>query len=251
MKKLLFFIISITSFLGLNAQETDELMEKANDLFVEGKYQDAVTIYEDILNSGYESSDLYYNLGNAYYKQNVISHSILNYEKALLLAPNDDDIYYNLELCNRLVVDKIETLPVFFVTGWIQNLRNLFSSNLWAIISIVTFGLALSFISFYLYSKGISFKKVSFWLGFILVILSSISFIFSNQQKNSIISGKTAIVMSPSVTIKSSPDASGTDLFVIHEGTKVSIDDNISDWCEIKLSDGSKGWIKTEDLGII
>ncbi|MBI9052914.1 MAG: tetratricopeptide repeat protein [Bacteroidales bacterium] len=251
MKKILFFIVSITSVLYLNAQETDNLLEKANSLFIDGKYQEASETYENILKLGYESSDLYYNLGNAYYKQNVISQSILNYEKALLLAPNDDDIKYNLELCNRLVIDQIETLPVFFITGWIRNLRNLFSSDLWAAISIVLFTLALTFISFYFYSKGISFKKLSFWLGFVLAVFSSISFVFSNQQKNTIISGKTAIVLSPSVTVKSSPDASGTDLFVIHEGTKVSIDDNISEWSEIKLSDGSKGWIKLEDLGII
>jgi hypothetical protein len=251
MKKILFFIVSITSVLYLNAQETDNLLEKANSLFIDGKYQEASETYENILKLGYESSDLYYNLGNAYYKQNVISQSILNYEKALLLAPNDDDIKYNLELCNRLVIDQIETLPVFFITGWIQKLKNLFSSDLWAAISIVLFTLALTFISFYFYSKGISFKKLSFWLGFVLAVFSSISFVFSNQQKNTIISGKTAIVLSPSVTVKSSPDASGTDLFVIHEGTKVSIDDNISEWSEIKLSDGSKGWIKLEDLGII
>jgi tetratricopeptide (TPR) repeat protein len=251
MKKILFFLVSISSVLYVNAQEADALMENANNLFVGGKFQEAVVAYENILELGYESSDLYYNMANAYYKQNVISQAILNYEKALLLAPNNDDIKYNLELCNRLVVDQIEVLPEFFITSWIRNLRNIFSSDFWALISISAFGIALFFISMYLYSKGIGFKKLSFWLGFILVIFSSISFIFSNQQKNKIVAGKTAIVMSPSVTVKSSPDASGTDLFVIHEGTKVIIDDKISDWNEIKLSDGSKGWLKKENLQVI
>lgn len=251
MKKILFFLVSISSVLYVNAQEADALMENANNLFVDGKFQEAVVAYENILELGYESSDLYYNMANAYYKQNVISQAILNYEKALLLAPNNDDIKYNLELCNRLVVDQIEVLPEFFITSWIRNLRNIFSSDFWALISISAFGIALFFISMYLYSKGIGFKKLSFWLGFILVILSSISFIFSNQQKNKIVAGKTAIVMSPSVTVKSAPDDSGTDLFVIHEGTKVVIDDKISDWNEIKLSDGSKGWLKKENLQVI
>jgi tetratricopeptide (TPR) repeat protein len=251
MKKILFFLVSISSVLYVNAQEADALMENANNLFVDGKFQEAVVAYENILELGYESSDLYYNMANAYYKQNVISQAILNYEKALLLAPNNDDVKYNLELCNRLVVDQIEVLPVFFITSWIRSLRNMFSSDFWALISITAFGIALFFISMYLYSKGIGFKKLSFWFGFILVIVSSISFIFSNQQKNKIVAGKTAIIMSSSVTVKSSPDASGTDLFVIHEGTKVIIDDKISDWNEIKLSDGSKGWLKKENLQII
>ena len=251
MKKVIFLIISISTVLYLNAQEADTLMKKANNLFIEGKYQDAINTYENILTLGYESPELYYNLGNSYYKQNVISYSILNYEKALQLAPNDDDIKYNLELCNRLVVDKIEKLPVFFITAWTGNIKNLFSSDFWAVFSIVTFGLALTFISFFLYSKSIGFKKLSFWIGFIVIILSVISFIFSNQQKQKILSGNTAIIMSPSVTIKSSPDVSGTDIFVIHEGTKVRIEDKISDWNEIKLSDGSKGWLKVEDIETI
>ena len=248
MKKVIFLIFSISTALYLNAQEADSLLIKANNLFVEGKYQHAVDSYENILKLGYESSELYYNLGNAYYKQNIIARAILNYEKALQLAPNDNDINYNLELTNRLVIDKIEKLPVFFVTGWIRSLKNLFSSDFWAIISIVTFVVSLLFISFYLYSRSSSFKILSFWLGFIAILISGTSFIFSYQQKQKILISDTAIVMNPAVTVKSSPDISGTDLFVIHEGTKVWVDDEISGWNEIKLSDGSKGWLKTEDI---
>ena len=251
MKKIIFLVFSISTVLYLNAQETDTLMEKANNLFVEGKYQDAIDTYENILTLGYESPELYYNLGNAYYKQNIIARTILNYEKALQLAPNDEDINYNLQLTNRLVVDQIEKLPVFFVTGWIRSFRNLFSSDFWAMISIATFVLALVFISIYLYSRSIGFKKLSFWISFFVIIISVVSYIFSNQQKQKILLGNTAIVMSPSVTVKSSPDASGTDLFVIHEGTKVWVDDKIADWNEIKLSDGSKGWLKTADIEFI
>ncbi|MBU8893841.1 MAG: tetratricopeptide repeat protein [Bacteroidales bacterium] len=251
MKKVIFLIFSISTVLYLNAQEADSLLAKANNLFVDGKYQHAVDSYENILKLGYESPELYYNLGNAYYKQNIIARAILNYEKALQLAPNDNDINYNLELTNRLVIDKIEKLPVFFVTGWVRGLKNLFSSDFWAILSIVTFVVSLIFISFYLYSRSSSFKILSFWLGFIVIIISFTSFIFSYQQKQKILISDTAIVMNPTVTVKSSPDASGTDLFVIHEGTKVWVDDEISGWNEIKLSDGSKGWLKAEDIEAI
>ncbi|MCD4834091.1 MAG: tetratricopeptide repeat protein [Bacteroidales bacterium] len=248
MKRIIFLVFSISTVLYLNAQETDSLLAKANIFYAEGKYQDVIDTYENILKLGYESPELYYNLGNTYYKQNVIAQTILNYEKALQLAPNDEDVNYNLQLTNRLVVDKIVVLPVFFVTGWVRNLRNLFTSDFWAIISIISFLLTLLFISFYLYSRNLGFKKLSFWFGFFIVIISIISFIFSYQQKQKILTGDTAIVMSSSVTVKSSPDASGTDLFVIHEGTKVWVEDKISEWNEIKLSDGSKGWLKVNDI---
>lgn len=251
MKKIIFLIFSISIALFLNAQEADSLLVKANNLYTEGKYHDAIDTYENILKLGYESPELYYNLGNTYYKQNVIAQTILNYEKALQLAPNDEDINYNLQLTNRLVVDKIVVLPVFFVTGWVRNLRNLFTSDFWAIISITSFLLTLLFVSFYLYSRNLRFKKLSFWFGFFIVIISIISFIFSYQQKQKILTGDTAIVMSSSVTVKSSPDASGTDLFVIHEGTKVWVEDKISEWNEIKLSDGSKGWLKVDNIEAI
>lgn len=251
MKKLLFFIISIFSVVNVCGQGADEQLVIANKFYTEGKYQEAVLAYENIIKSGSESSELYYNMGNAYYKQNIIAKAILNYEKALKLAPNNKDVKYNLELCNRLVVDQIEVLPIFFLTKWIRNTRNLFSSDFWALISISAFGIALLFISFYLYSKGIAFKKLSFWLGFVTLLVSFGSYLFSGQQKNQITEGGSAIIMSSSVTVKSSPDASGTDLFVIHEGTKVSIEDKLSDWKEVKLSDGSKGWLKTADIEII
>lgn len=251
MKKILFFIVSISSVFYANAQQVDTLMENANKLFVDGKYLESAEAYQNIIDLGYESPELYYNIGNAYYKQNVISRAILNYEKALLLSPNDGDIKYNLELCNRLVIDQIEVLPVFFLNKWIRDIKKMFSSNLWAILSMSTFGLALLFISLYLYSSGLSFKKISFWIGFVMILVSFISFLFSHEQKERIINSKTAIIMSPSVTVKSSPDVSGTDLFVIHEGTKVEVDDQVSDWNEIKLSDGSKGWLKSNDIELI
>ncbi|MDA3954910.1 MAG: tetratricopeptide repeat protein [Bacteroidales bacterium] len=251
MKKVIFLIFSISTVFYVNAQENDSLIVKANDYYVNGKYQDAISIYESILNSGYESPDLHYNIANAYYKQNIVAQAILYYEKALQLAPNDDDINYNLELVNRLVIDKIEVLPVFFITGWIRSLQRIFTSNLWAIISLVSFILALIFISMYLYSRNLRLKKLSFGFAFFIVIVFTISLVFSYQQKHAILRENTAIVTSPSVTVKSSPDESGTDLFVVHEGTKVSIEDKISDWNEIKLSDGSKGWLKTENIEVI
>ena len=251
MKKTVITFISIFFVSIINGQNLDTLMVKANNLFTQNNFQEAIDVYELILENGFESSELYYNLGNAYYKQNVIAKAILNYERALILNPNDQDIQYNLELTNRLVVDKIEILPTFFLKSWIVNVKNTFSSDNWALTSIITFILTLVFISLFLYSRSYTFKKFSFWLSFLFIIITVISIIFSYQQKQGKLSNDKAIIISPTVTIKSSPDISGTDLFVIHEGTKVTLDDKISDWNEIRLSDGSVGWIKSDDFEII
>ena len=146
MKKIAFILFSITSAFYSNAQGIDSIYIKANEYYTKGNFEEAATLYENILEQGYESAELYYNLANTYYKQNVISRAILNYEKALKLAPNDDDIKYNLELTNRLVVDKIEVLPVFFIKTWIIKLRNIFTSDIWAIISVSAFIFTLIFI---------------------------------------------------------------------------------------------------------
>ena len=251
MKKTVITCISIFFVSIISGQNLDTLMVKANNLFTQNNFQEAIDVYELILENGFESSELYYNLGNAYYKQNVIAKAILNYERALILNPNDQDIQYNLELTNRLVVDKIEILQTFFLKSWIVNVKNTFSSDNWALTSIITFILTLVFISLFLYSRSYTFKKFSFWLSFLFIIITVISIIFSYQQKQGKLSNDKAIIISPTVTIKSSPDISGTDLFVIHEGTKVTLDDKISDWNEIRLSDGSVGWIKSDDFEII
>ncbi|MFO7829293.1 MAG: tetratricopeptide repeat protein [Bacteroidales bacterium] len=249
MKKILILILlSITSVLFVNANQAKQMLDSANQAYVDGNYTIAIDTYEKVLELGYESAALYYNLGNAYYKQNIIDQAILNYERALLLKPNDEDIIYNLEMANRLIVDRIEKLPVFFITNWIKNMINLFSSDLWAIISIISFLAALFFISIYMYTRWYGVKKTAFWLGFATILICISSFIFSYKQKQKIVDNTTAIVMSPSVTVKSSPDISGTDLFVIHEGTKVWIQDKIGIWKQIRLSDGSKGWLKTESI---
>ncbi len=243
------FILFIVTFVSVHAEnQHNEWLDSANRKYTNGDYAQAINQYEMILEQGYESAALYYNLGNAYYKQNIIDQAILNYERALLLKPNDEDIKYNLEMAKRLTVDRIDKLPEFFLAVWIKNIVHWFSSNQWAIISICAFLLALIFIYIYLYTQKYGLKKLSFWLGLALVLVTIFSLIFSYQQKKKIIVKDTAIVMSPSVTVKSSPDISGTDLFVIHEGTKVWLQDQVGEWKEIKLSDGSKGWLRAEDI---
>ena len=251
MKRILFLIIVIFLNFRTTAADKDSLILFANNLYAEGDYEAAISAYEEVVNSGYEAGDLYYNLANAYYKSHKITRAILNYERALLLSPNDEDIIYNLNMAKNYVVDKIDVIPNFFLTDWINNLIKKLPTNYWAVISIISFILFLILFSVYLYINKILLKKVSFWLGLIFLFLSLSSFVFSSKQRKMLAVHNSAIIMSPSVTVKSSPDDSGTGLFVIHEGTKVQVEDSVGRWREIKLSDGSKGWLKEEDIVII
>jgi len=240
-------LASINSF----ASDLDSLISIGNGYYQNNEYENAVLTYEKIISSGYESANLYYNIGNAYYKSNNLTKAILNYERALLLSPNDEDINYNLDLAKTYVVDKINIIPKLLVKSWIQDISATFNSNVWAIISTSLFILFLILFSLYLFMSNITIKKNAFWLSFIVLLISIFSLVFSSQQKEKLTAHDYAIVFTPSVTIKGSPDESGTELFLIHEGTKVKVVDEIGDWKEIQLPDGNKGWIKSSDIEII
>jgi len=233
------------------AVDKDSLIIAANEFYTNGEFEKAIEAYEEVLNTGYEAPELYYNLANAYYKSYKITIAILNFERACLLAPNDEDINYNLELARRYVVDKIDIIPQIFITTWLNKIMRIFSTDVWAVLSIVSFLLFLLLFSLYLYINRLAIKKISFWISVLAFIVSTSSFIFSYQQKENIINHNAAIIFSPSVTVKSSPDESGNDLFLIHEGTKVTVEDRVGDWKEIKLSDGKKGWLKATDIVLI
>jgi len=245
---ILILFINVAVFMA-NAQKVDPLIDSANNAYANNKYEKAVRFYEKVLNKGIESAGLYYNLGNAYYKMHDLASAILNYERARQLAPNNEDIQYNLELARQRTTDKIERIPQFFLLRWAKQFLNLFSSNVWAIISLVSFIGFLILFSLYLYSGKLGIKKTSFWIGLLAILISISSFIFSYQQKQEIEHSGEAIVFSPKVTVKSSPSESGTELFVIHEGTKVFIvDEQIKGWYEVKLADGNKGWLKRKTV---
>ncbi len=221
----------------------EQQQEEARKAYSEGDYKQAIALYETIAHEG-ESDVLYYNLGNAYYKNNQIGKAILNYERALRLNASNEDAEFNLQLANSKIQDKIDPVEVFFLTQWRRNLRALFSSNTWAWTSIVLFVLMLLGILGYAFSPYKWLRKTSFFLTFLFCALSITTFVFAQQQKNYMEQRAEAIVMEGSVTVKSSPDESGTELFVIHEGTKVYIKSSLNQWSEISLADGNVGWVK-------
>ncbi|MFO8234373.1 MAG: SH3 domain-containing protein [Bacteroidales bacterium] len=252
MRKLVIFIsLIILNTIPLLGQEYDIMLDSARKYYDQGKYAKSIEVYEQILSQGKESVAVYYNLGNAYYSTYQIAPAILNYERAKLRAPNDEDIQYNLTLAREQVTDKIEEIPPFFMVRWYNNFVDLFSSDGWALMSMTTFVIFLVLFSVYLYTRSYSWKKSSFWIALLALFLSVGTFAFSYQQKQEVIDSNQAIVFSPKVTVRSSPSVSGTELFVIHEGTKVYIEDEMEQWYEIKLADGSKGWIKSEHIEVI
>ncbi|MGM0530548.1 MAG: tetratricopeptide repeat protein [Bacteroidota bacterium] len=250
MKKKVLLILSLFAFftMGVKAQEFSVLVDSANTYYSEGKYGEAINAYKRVLDQGYESPGIYYNLGNAYYKTNQLAPAILNYERARLRDPGNEDIQHNLDLARSQITDKIENIPDFFITQWINQFIDVFPSDIWALISMIAFIAFLVLFSVYLYSLRIGLKKSGFWIGLLALAIAVASFIFAAQQKDEVANSEQAIVFSTKVTVKSSPAESGTDLFVLHEGTKVFIEDKMGEWYRIRLSDGNQGWLREKSV---
>ena len=247
MKKFAINLTIIFYALSLNASNTISL-DSANSAYKKGDFINAAKGYEKILSEGFESADLYYNLGNTYFRLKEIPKAILNFERARLLNPEDEDINYNLNLVNSFIVDKVTPLPEFIVLTWVKSIINNFTVNQWSIFSLGLFVTSLLLFLLFLFS-GISFRrKLFFWAGTLLLFTSIISTVFALNSRSEIVNNHTAIITKAVTTAKSSPDDESTNLFIIHEGTKVIINEELDDWSEIKLLDGSIGWIKTNDF---
>ena len=247
--------ISIIVFLfftiGLFASENDSLINIANKKYSEGLYNEAIENYQKVIDNGYTSSELYFNLGNSYFKMNDLPSSILYYERAGRLAPNDDDIQFNLKIANSRIPDKIAKVPELFFKRWWNSFYNMFSVNNWAKITIFVFVITLIFIGVFILSKQRKIKIVGFWLGIFFFLLSVFSFGLSYQKYIYSQKHHEAIVFTPTITIKSSPNNNSVDLFVIHEGSKLIITDKVNDWYEIRIANGGVGWLLQSSVKVI
>jgi Uncharacterized protein conserved in bacteria len=244
MKRAYILLVFVVASLGMMAQTIlDQEFAKANYYYNESRYDTAVVIYERILEEGFVSSPLLFNIGNTYFKMKNYPMAILNYEKALKLDPTNKEIKQNLAIANALITDKIEPMPVFFLTKWWRNIGNQLSANGWASASLKLFGLLLVLLFVYFTARTRGVRKVSFFTSILVIILFVCSIIFAYQKYQYFNEHNEAIVMTPTITVKSSPSSSGVDLFVLHEGTKVEIMDKADNWDKIKIADGSVGWM--------
>lgn len=253
-----FKVFVVFGFIGLSlmtfvaqAQLFDHNLQQAEQLYNASKYDSAALIYQSVIDSGYQSPELYYNLGNTYFKLQEIPTAILFYEKALKLDPNNDNIMHNLKLCNTMIPDRIDDVPRLFFIRWYQGLYNYFPIDIWAYIGLSFFFLASFFILFYFLSSVIVIRKFGFWSALLFVMLSIFTFFLTTQKYSSFKQHNEAIIFTPSITVKSSPAENSVDLFVIHEGTKVVILDRVGIWRKIKIQNGSIGWIESENMQLI
>jgi tetratricopeptide (TPR) repeat protein len=224
---------------------------EADSAYVRGEYQQAIRDYETLLKQG-ASADLYYNLGNAYYRTENITRAVLNYERALQLSPGDGDIRFNLQIARSKTIDKIVPESEMFFVTWYRSLVNMMSVDGWGRTALVSLALVIVLFLVYLFSARVWMQKVGFFGGGVLLVLFVISNFFAWQQRQNILYRQGAIVVAPSVTVKSTPAQNGTDLFILHEGTKVIITDgSMKNWREVRLADGKKGWIESKKIEVI
>src|SRR5690554_2984641 len=236
------FFVAILCVSAAFAQNEDVL--RAEQLYENQQYDSALVVYEDLLNQGYHNAVLYYNIGNVYYKKNDVARAILYYEKAFLLNPHDSDIQHNLDFARAQQVDKIESLGRGFVKSWYARLYRLFNPNVWIVLSIISFLLFLSGLALFFFSSKLVYRKSGFFIGIILFLVSLVSYISAQSRYIELTAHEYAIVVEPTVSIKTEPLETSKDLTVIHGGLKVKIIQEKQDWLLIRLSDGNKGWIK-------
>lgn len=249
MKKLLVFIwLCVISLVSSAEEHYSSILQEANELYKKEQYEDAISAYNKVLSANYESAALYYNIGNAYYKTGGIPQAILFYEKSLKLNPGNSDCQHNLKLANQQITDSIDTIPTIFYKQWWTGIRGMFSPNLWGWIAILSLFAAAVKFAFFKTANNPQMKKLAFYAGLSLVFIALLSTTFGLQLRNQIENSHEAIVFTPSLTVKSSPSNNSTDLFVIHEGTKVTVMEEIDDWIKISISDGNTGWIKSDDI---
>ena len=250
MKKIYFSLLFVFASVLAYGQETTKA--QADSAYINNDYANAVYFYEDILANQGESADIYYNLGNSYYKMDNIAKAILNYEKALMLNPGNGDIRFNLELAQSKTVDKVTPMSEVFLVTWMKSLTNTMSEQGWSKLAIASFILTLLGLVLYFFSKKIAMKKIGFISALCLMLVCILANVFASSQKSKAQSHSSAIIMEPSVTVKSTPNEGGTELFILHEGRKVMIKDNtMREWKEIQLEDGNAGWVPASVIEII
>ena len=250
--------ITITDSTQADAVAADTLVQKsvskaeADSAYVREDYAEAVRLYKTIVRQQGESAQLYFNIGNAYYRMDSIAPAVLFYERARLLDPSDDDIRFNLDMARSKTVDKVvPASEMFFVTAF-RSLVLSMSISEWAFLSVAAFLLVLLGIVIWLFAPQLRAKQLGFTLAVIALIVCIFSHIAIGQQRRHIEHRTSAVVMSPSVVVKSTPSASGTDLFILHEGTHVDItDDTMREWLEVRMSDGKQGWLPRSEVEII
>ncbi|MBO4585959.1 MAG: BatD family protein, partial [Bacteroidales bacterium] len=230
----------------------DSLFKAGVEAYTGGDYQRALEDWDDVRETGLSSKELYFNLGNAYFKTGEIGKAVLWYERAQRLDPSDKDVAYNLEYARALTQDRIDEVPEFFLEAWGRKACYSLPSNTWAALSLVFLALTLVLALLFLLGSTSGRRRLGFFAGIVTLLVALLGWDFAQWQKTEAKRQDIAIVMKPVSSVKSSPSTDGAkDLFILHEGTKVIILDNVSDFSQIEIADGRQGWIQTKDIEVI
>lgn len=229
----------------------EALFKQGNEAYAKNQYKEAAAAYQQLLDAGYQSEAIYFNLGNANYKLAEIPEAILNYEKALKLNPGDADIQLNLQLANLKITDRMEAVPEFFLTKWWKAFIYFFSLSTLSVITIVCFIAGFVLLIAYLFLIAIWPKKLAFYAGVTVLSLGLVFLMMSAVQAHYLNVSQQGIVFAGAADVKSGPGAKQKTLFVIHEGTKVTIQERDADWIKVALANGNSGWIKLLDISEI
>jgi tetratricopeptide (TPR) repeat protein len=240
MKHLIYIVVFITSF-GF-AQSG---FEKGNVLYQKGQYEQAIQAYESVLDSHQQSAELYFNLGNCYYKLNKVAPAIYNYEKALVLAPEDADITNNLKFAQKLTIDEVKDVPKVGFAKLLRDFTGIYHFNTWALISVVFGLLFLGFFIGYYFSPSTRSKRIFFFGMFVWIVSLLVSLGAAIFEKNHFVNERPAIVFAEVTEVKSEPQKASPATFTLHEGTKVFVLETLGKWKKIQLTDGTEGWIES------
>jgi tetratricopeptide (TPR) repeat protein len=243
MKNILYLFLFITQF-----SFAQNAFEQANQLYQKGSYQEAVSIYESILASGKQSAELYFNLGNCYYKMHKVAPSIYNFEKAIQLNPNDEEIQTNLAFAQKTAIDDVKDIQKVGFSKLIQDFTSSYHYDTWAWITIVLAFIFLGLFIGYYFSRTTFKKRVFFTVMCFSFVAIVISYASGMYERNRINNEKSAIVFVEKVNVKSEPRLTSPNTFVLHEGTKVYILESIANWKKIQLADETSGWIESESI---
>lgn len=249
MKKLIAIFVFFSLFAGANG--TDELLKKAEQAYDSKKYKEAIEAYEKIVSEGYNSHKLYFNLGNAYYRDNQLGKAIYYYELARKAEPNDEDVRINLGIASSKTIDKIDSKENFFISAVKTNLLSSFSTKTWAIFTIVTLAGACILFLVFILSNIVVVKRISFLASCALLLGFLITYFLGYSAVQARYENKFAIILSKEIKVMNEPTEMAKSKFVLHEGTKIRVVENNGDWVLIKLDNGNEGWVSITDVGII
>ncbi len=245
---LISFVVFIMGCSVVIAAQVEDILQKGNTYYREGVYYKAIEEYKKLVDEGYVGTSLFYNLGNANYRIGKIGYAILYYEKALDLSPSDEDVKHNLDFAHLSTVDRIQPLPRFFLFDWWEAMLGLFSVNGWAYVVFVFYLLVILLAGAYSYSKTVKEQKIFFFSGIagVFLLSFSISLLVIKVKREATL--KSGVIVEQVVTVKFSPDPQSTDAFMIHEGLKVNLEDQLDNWVKIRIADGKVGWVLEENV---